>query len=342
MYRGRKAYYGDLHVHTDCGGTSDGHYPMSDWVAELDRLDVDFAAVVDHRQMRGFFLPEWDEERFIIGTEPATRIKDMECPYGKESIYTSIHYNMLFPHKYGLAMVLANFPTFEFKGDELTGSFSYARFTKAEMEELFNYVKSIGGIMVHPHPKTMMSSYNPLDYYFGEGMFLETLYEAYDSNASFRNYNLWVELLAMGKKVYTSAGSDTHQAPQNACVSTFYTRKRSGRAFFDQMKTGDFAVGAFGMQMAIDDTPMGGETAFKEGQTLHLRVADGFTHALKDNTAYELRVYTDQGLAYKSTFNGKCPQALALQVQNRKFYRAEVYDLTHNYRIAIGNPIWLA
>ncbi len=341
LYSGRKAYYGDQHVHTDCGGTSVGHYPMTDWPAEMDRLGIDFAAVVDHRQMRGFFLPEWDEERFIIGTEPATRIKDLDCRYGKESFYTSIHYNMLFPHKYGLAMVLANFPAFQFHGDELTGSFSYVRFTKAEMESLFNYVTSIGGLMVHPHPKTMMSSDNPLDYYFGEGMYLETLYETYDSNNSFKNYDLWVDLLALGKKVYTSAGSDTHQAPTNAVVSVFYTKEKSGRAFFDQMKSGDYAVGIFGMQMAVGNTPMGGQTTYKAGQTLVLRLGDAFTRSLKDNTAYQLRVYTDQGLAYASIFNGKQPQALALELQDRKFYRAEVFDLTHGYRVGIGNPIWL-
>ncbi len=341
LYAGRKAYFGDQHVHTDCGGTSDGHFPMADWPAEMDRLGLDFAAVVDHRQMRGFFLPEWDEERFIIGTEPATRIKDIDCRYGKESIYTSIHYNMLFPHKYGLAMVLANFPEFQFQGDELTGSFSYARFTKAEMEKLFDYVTSIGGIMVHPHPKTMLVSDDPLDYYFGEGMHLETLYETYDSHYSFKNYDLWVELLALGKRVYTAAGSDTHRNPTNAVVSVFYTKEKSGRAFFDQMKTGDYAVGAFGMQMAIDNTPMGGQAAYKPGQTLMLRLADTFAPAIQEDTAYELRVYTDQGLAYAAMFNGKLPQALALEVQDRKFYRAEVFDLTHGYRIGVGNPIWL-
>ena len=132
LYEGTKAYYGDLHVHTDCGGTSDGSLPMSEWPAKMDEKKLDFAAVVDHRQMRGFFLLEWDEERFIIGTEPGTAILDLNaCRHN----HRSVHYNMLFPHKYGLAMVLANFPEFEFRGDELTGSFIYPKFTKERFFE---------------------------------------------------------------------------------------------------------------------------------------------------------------------------------------------------------------
>lgn len=342
IYANRRVYYGDQHVHTSCGGTSDGKTPMAQWPQKMDALGLDFAAVVDHKQMRGFFLPEWDEERFIIGTEPATRIKDLnDAPYGQGSVYTAIHYNMLFPHKYGLAMVLANFPAFQFQGDELNGSFKYAHFTKAEFKALFDYVTSIGGMMVHPHPKTMLSSRDPLDYYFGEGMYLETLYETYDSHFSFKNYDLWVELLALGKRVYTSAGSDTHGEVTNAVVSAFYTKEKSGRAFFDQMKTGDYAVGIFGMQMCIDDVPMGGQVVYRPGQTLTLRIADVFARSLQANTAYELRVYTDQGQAFAAMFNGQHPQALALEVQQRKFYRAEVFDLTHGYRVGIGNPIWL-
>jgi hypothetical protein len=116
---------------------------------------------------------------------------------------------MLFPHKYALSMVLANFPEFEFSGDELSGSFKYPGFTKERFFELTEFVHSLGGMMVHPHPCTMMYSKDPVDYYFGEHTYLETLYETYDSHASFKNYDLWVKLLALGKHVYASGGSDT-------------------------------------------------------------------------------------------------------------------------------------
>lgn len=337
-YAGKRAYYGDLHVHTDCGGTSDGKFPMKDWVAAMDAAELDFAAVVDHRQMRGFFLPEWSEERFIIGTEPGTSVTDLNAVRHGQA---SIHYNMLFPHKYGLAMVLANFPEFEFRGDELTGSFRYPKFTKERFAELTAYVRSIDGIMVHPHPKTMLCSDDPTDFYFGEGMFLETIYGSPSSHASFKNYDLWVDLLARGLHVWAAGGSDTHGKVSNKAVATFYSAGRSGRAFFDIMRSADFTVGGVGMKMMIDGCPMGSELSYREGMKLTLRTDDFYRPAYRENTAYELRVITDRGIAFASLFDGTQPQELVLEVQDRKFYRAEVYDCTHGYRVAIGNPIWL-
>lgn len=339
-YEGCTASYGDLHVHSNSGGTSDGKTPIEEYVAGMDREQLDFVALVDHRQMRGFFLPAWDDRRMIIGTEPGTRITDLrECRHNQ----SEIHYNMLFPHKYGLAMVLANFPEFEFRGDELTGSFKYPRFTVARFQELCKYVESIGGIVVHPHPKTMMASSDPLDYYecFGEHSFLETLYGTYESAASKRNYELWKQILAAGKHMYTSCGSDSHGAVTHSAPATFYTKEKNGLAFFNQMKSADFAAGAFGMKMMIDGHPMGSEIAAREGQILLLEIADFFAPAFKENTAYELRVYSDEGLCYAARFNGKCPQKLALKLKKRRFYRAEIYNVTQNYRMGIGNPIWL-
>jgi len=62
---------------------------------------------------------------------------------------------------------------------------------------------------------------------------------------------------------------------------------------------------------------------------------------LKDDNAYELRVYSDKGLVYSSLFDGKEPQYLAIRAQARAFYRVEVLDLVAHRRIAAGNPIWL-
>ena len=337
-YKDRKAYYGDQHVHTKCGGTSDGSFPMTDWPEEMDKIGLDFAAVVDHRQMRGFFLPEWNTERFIMGNEPSATI------YGLNAAapgYDHIHYNMLVPHKYGLAMVFANFPEFEFRGDELTGSHKYPGFPKERFMEMVKFIQDMGGMFVHPHPKTMMSSTDPLDFYYGEHMFLETLYEKFESNFSFKNYKLWTELLALGKHVYAAGGSDTHRKPSNQVVSTFYTKERKDTAFFEQMRSGDYTVGAVGMQMLIDGNPMGSEIEYKDGMILTLKVADFFKPRWQENTVYELRIYSDEGLVYNSIYNGVNTQKIALKVKNRKFYRAEMFDITHGYRVAVGNPIWL-
>ena len=86
---------------------------------------------------------------------------------------------------------------------------------------------------------------------------------------------------------------------------------------------------------------MGRELAYRDGMKLTLRVDDAFAPAIEEDSCYELRIYTDKGLAYASYFDPKEPQAIALEVQKRRFYRAEVVNVTHGFRIAVGNPIWL-
>jgi hypothetical protein len=128
---------------------------------------------------------------------------------------------------------------------------------------------------------------------------------------------------------------------KNDVVATFYTKEKSGRAFFDQMRTADFTSGAVGMKMCIDGAPMGAEISYRDGMVLTLRLDDFYSEAFCENNAYELRIITDKGVAYAATYNGELPQALALQVEKRAFYRAEIFNLTAGCYVAIGNPIWM-
>ncbi|MBE6591746.1 MAG: hypothetical protein E7646_06865 [Ruminococcaceae bacterium] len=335
-YQNTKPYRGDLHCHSACGGTSDGNFPLEQYAERMDKISMDFAVIVDHRQMRGFFLPCWDDTRFIIGTEPGTYFTDLKNP-----ICATFHYNMLFPHKYGLAMVLANFPEFGFKGDELTGKFGYPSFTKERFYELCEYVNSIGGIMVHAHPAILMASEDPEDYYLGENSFIETLIWGYGSHGAMRSYDLWTKLLSMSKHVYASSGSDSHSDPANRAPATFYLSKKDSATFFEKMKKGDFAPGALGIKMTVGGHPMGSRIAYREGMRLCLRVDDFYAPAFNENTTYEITVITDKGVAYRGCFDGSLPQALEMEVQKRAFYRVLVRDITHNYIMSISNPVWL-
>ena len=329
-------YYGDLHVHSNCGGTSDGHTPLKEWVPKMDELGIDFAIMVDHRQMRGYFLPEWDDRRLLYGTEPGGSFSDR-----KELPNNTFHYNMIVPHKYGLAMVLANFPEFKFQGDELTGVFGYPSFTKERFEELNTYIRSIGGMLVHAHPKLLLASNDPLDYYCGEYSYLETIVNGYAAHGAYRACDLWEQVLATGKHMYASGGSDTHGNVTNGCLSTFYTKQRYHKDFVDRMYVGDYAVGGVGVKMMIDEHPMGSRIAYKKGMKLTLRVGD-FHHAtLKNDTAYQLQILSDEGVVYEEMFNGKHPQEVSIEVQKRRFYRVVVWDLTRRYRVCVSNPIWL-
>ena len=93
--------------------------------------------------------------------------------------------------------------------------------------------------------------------------------------------------------------------------------------------------------MSIDSHPMGSEIDYKEGMKLSLRVGDFFDRQWRKDTVYRLRIFTDKGIAYESDFNGKTDQELQLEVQKRAFYRADIYDMTHECVVAVGNPIWI-
>ncbi len=338
FYRGRKVSYGDLHAHSNSGGKSDGKTPIEDYTAEMDKLSIDFTALVDHRQMRGYFLPAWDKNRFIYGMEPGTTFT---WANGAKEGYNKVHYCMLFPHEYGLAMVFANFPEFGFRGDELTGFCKYPVFSKERFQELVAFIHSIGGLIVHPHPKDLMASTDPSDYNFGEHTFLETISVSAWDNMSFKNYELWEELLKRGCHVYASGGADAHGKITNNAVSVFYTKEKNGLAFFRQMKSGDFTVGFAGIKLSVDGHPAGSEIAYRKGQVLTLEAGDFFAPHYHKDHIYELRIFTDKGLAYSSIFSGRAKQRLALAVKNRKYYRADIFDLTGGYAAAISNPVWL-
>ena len=90
LYGGRRVFFGDLHNHSNSGGTSDGKCELSVWRKEMAELGLDFAAILDHRQVRHMYLPEWEDGVFIGGTEPGTAISDFK---GEKN---GMHYNMLF------------------------------------------------------------------------------------------------------------------------------------------------------------------------------------------------------------------------------------------------------
>jgi hypothetical protein len=57
QYECRRAFHGDLHNHGATGGTSDGKCTLEQWKADLEKLKMDFVAILDHKQVRHMYLP---------------------------------------------------------------------------------------------------------------------------------------------------------------------------------------------------------------------------------------------------------------------------------------------
>lgn len=334
LYAGCKAYYGDYHGHSDSGGTSDGKTTPEQWLEAMPLLGIDFLGLMDHRQVRHQYLDCFDDRFFLYGSEPAGLWHEP---------YAEFHYLMLFQKRESLEQLLEQFPdVFRFTGGT-EGHFAYIRVERERFAQVVEAIRALGGAFVHPHPKQVMVSDDIADYSFGDGTAIETIYccsypEPLNPH-TIDNYRLWLQLLAAGHKVYNTATADAHGDPTNAGVNTVYAPQQKCAAFVQKLIEGNVTAGFAGIQMCIDETPMGGSLPYAPGRRLHLRIADVHPQLFEAGEAYRVDIHTDRGLAYSAPLT--LPFALTLPVENRRFYRAEVLRERDGSPAAIGNPIWL-
>lgn len=336
LYAGRKPYYGELHDHSNSGVRGDGHNSLTEWKEELNRLKMDFATLVDHRQVMHMQLPEWDPTIFIGGTEPGTVILDSKAEE------PSLHYNMILYEPAQLEAILAEFPEYKFN-QVRENEFVYPRFNLDRFRELIAYIKHIGGFFVHPHPKQVMKSDDPLDYWFADETGLEVFYTFHEELGGEKcqaNYKLWTDLLALGKRVFATAGNDEHRLPTTKALTTIFSPEKHSRAYIQRLRAGDFVCGGVGIRMCVGDTAMGGQCSFA-GQRLVLSVGDFHESLVKPGNTYRIDLLDHTGVVFSQQIDPANTVYFAVDTDSaRKFYRAEVFDVTRNLRIAIGNPIW--
>ena len=332
LYRGRRPFYGELHDHSASGGTSDGKCPLADWVKELDELHMDFAAILDHRQVRHMYLPEWKDGLFIGGSEPGTRISDSHAENG------SLHYNMLFEGPEPLMEVLAEFPEYEFTGGE-EGHFKYPSFTTERFGQLIDAVKAHGGFFVHPQPKQVMVSEDPLDYWFRDETGIEVFYMDMAGKYTEANYPLWTALLEKGKRVWACAGGDLHAHPTDKALTTIYAEEKTNASYLSHLRAGDFTCGSVGIRMCVGDTMTGGLCSFA-GQKLLVAAGDFHSSVKISGHTYRLDIINDTGVVLSEEITADETAYFALDAGDCRFWRAEVWDNDRGIRIAVGNPIW--
>jgi len=333
LYSGCRAYHGELHDHSNSGGTSDGKCTMEEWVKEMAELDMDFAAILDHRQVRHMYLPEWKDGLFIGGSEPGTSISDSKADN------KGLHYNMLFTGPEPLEELLAEFPEYQFEGGA-EGHFKYPSFTRERFCQLIDAVKAKGGFFVHPHPKQVMVSDDPLDYWFRDETGLEVFYYEMTHQHTEANYKLWTDLLAAGKRIWACAGGDKHAHPDDKALTTIYAEEKTNAAYLSHLRIGDFTCGSVGIRMCIGNTVTGGRCSFA-GEKLIVAAGDFHTAVRKPEHTYRLDILTPDGISASRDITCTETAYMAIECDPAcAFYRAEVWDTTDGVRIAVGNPIW--
>ena len=334
LYQGRRVFFGELHDHSASGGTSDGKRPLAHWRGAMAALEMDFAAILDHRQVRHMYLPEWEDGVFIGGSEPGLHhITDLPCEKN------GLHYNMIFEGPKPLEELLSEFEEFEFTGGP-EGHFAYPDFTIARFCELIEAVKKKGGFFVYPHPKQVAVSDNPLHYWYCDGIAMEVFYLTMESSYTKENYKLWTDLLALGKRVWASAGCDKHACATDWALTAVYAEERKNASYISHFRQGDFVCGPVGIRMCMGGTQMGGSCHFA-GERLVISVKE-FHKCVRDPShTYRLDLIDDRGVVASEAIRCDEPSYFALDADpNAKFYRVEIFDTTRDLRIAIGNPIW--
>ena len=357
-YSGATVKYGEMHDHTNSGprgGIStgaDGNNSLVEWKAEMDRLGMEFATIVDHGMSIHMYYDEFDKTYFVGGTEPGTTITD------SKAAKKTPHYNMLFSDPKGLEAIFFKWekkftPTVHegYEGYRV----KYPTFTTAEFAQLAMDVYAQGGLLVHVHPKydSYIYSNDPMDYYFADYTGLEITTGSGGNMMTKDNeegYQLWVDLLEMGKKIYATAGSDKHRLPNLTALTTMYTAEDHADTYMAHMRSGNFAPGWVGIRMNVGGTAMGGETDFA-GKRLQFSVGDIYNSGQTDayNTApvyvaghtYRVELYDDGGLLMSSVIDPTQLNYFAIDCdETAKFYRVVVWDETDNERIGVSNPIW--
>jgi len=333
LYEGRRAYHGELHDHAATGGTSDGMRSLEHWRGAMEALKLDFAAILDHKQVKHMYIPQWEDGLFIGGTEPGTVIVDADASVKK------MHYNMIFENAEPLMELLSEFPEFEFTGGP-EGHFEYPNFTRARFSELVAAVFKHGGFFVHPHPTILMDSDDPSQYCFGDGMGIEVFYVSMDSDYTKDCYKLWCDILALGKKIYATAGCDNHACCADTALTTIYAEEKRNRSYIKHLREGDFICGPVGIKMCIGDTRMGGTCCF-DGEKLTVGVTDFHRSVFIPEHKYQLDILDDTGIIESVKIKCDKPTYISIDTSSAaKFYRVEVTDLSRKLRIAVGNPIW--
>lgn len=345
LYAGTQAYHGELHDHSMSGPKGDGKQTLEVWKKYMDIIGMDFATLVDHKQAAHMYLDEWDNSMFIGGSEFATWITDYTHTADADGkLHNGVHYNMIFADREIFVEFLKSIPEYKYAGKNVLTDIvpGYPSFTRARMIEIVNTVMNNGGFFTHVHPKSpsYLVSDNPLDYWFVDWTGIEVILSSRTTAVNADNYKLWTDLLALGKKVYATAGSDKHNLPNPETMSTFYTTEKNAQAFLDNLRAGNFTAGMAGIRMSIGDTVMGSQV--KEdftGKRLVFSVGD-FHSSLLNGHDYRVDLINDEGIIFSQAISSDETTYFAVEAQNCKFYRVEVYDTTDNVLISMGQPIW--
>lgn len=418
------AKYGEMHNHTSAGLTADGRKTLAQWKTRMVELGMDFATIVDHKQVAHMYHKDWQTEPteewpvvFVGGSEPATTVSGLNV-----ATQGTMHYNMITGDPQKLVDLVKTIEELTGKNfysegvpyadadwgtngknnknkdfiytdynepDGLLDRIYYPKWTKTEFDTMVKTFYDAGGLIVEVHPDypSYIKSEDPMDYCFSEnagsadaaamGFEIHTGNYGYNPSRIYNEqaYQLWLDMLEAGKKVYATYGDDSHRLPTAVALTTIYAPDGANAEYYMQkMHEGNFAPGWVGIRMTVGDTQMGGTADTFDGQRLVFSIGDmyqanDFSRLYLDKSqvqqtmtwepgydpscTYTVRLYDDGGLLQESEVNpgDEVMDYFAINADaTAKFYRVEVWaeklnedgTVAYRYRCGVGNPIWNA
>ena len=342
LYQDRTACFGDAHVHSASSPFSDGKHTLYDLKAHLAENQMHFATVVDHRQVLHMWHEDWDDTVFIGGSEPSLTVTGTEV-ISRENI----DYEMVFTKPEGLEAVLNAFP------EDYDYGFQHGRFRErfrgdhGKIARLIQCIKDNGGMFIYPHPLGREGYYDPVDpmhRWFADETGFEVINKLNGDTTSEQNagaYRCWVELLNAGKRIWATCGSDAHGGwPRPATLVTLYAAEKNACGYFDQMRIGNMTAGPVGVRTVVGDAATGSVGSFA-GKRVVMAVGDFHPQAVEPAHTYRVDIYDETGVIASQELNTAEMNYFAFDARSDAlYYRANVYDVTEDKIIAIGNPVW--
>ena len=148
------------------------------------------------------------------------------------------------------------------------------------------------------------------------------------------------DLLALGKRVWATAGYDQHNLPTAKTLNVVYSEKKDAETYVSHLAQGDFVCGSVGIRMAIGDATMGGHTDFN-GKRVVLSTGDFHSLSAVADHKYRVDVISDKGVVFSKEITLDTAYIAFDADESASFYRVEVHDTSRSETLlAIGNPIW--
>lgn len=290
---------GDLHVHSSY--SHDSNVPTAQVIEESILTGYDFIALTEHNT-RNHMRQDHSVDGLIV------------LP-GYELTLEKVHINLFgvrsFSERIGMI-------------------------TKKEVTEFLEDFRNLGGLsqINHPNDPRFYSRFGydlPVD-------FLEVWNNAHFGEDDYKTLQDWHQMLAEGRKVYVTSGTDAHSNHLGRSPFTnVYVKEKTAEAILDGMRSGHMYITRtpYGptIQLSFEDCIMGDTVRYTEGgvvtATLAL-LAPGST----------VRVYSQRGLEHELKAV-EPSMMIELPMDDRHFYRVEVWDAQGDIT-AITNPIFIA